>query len=81
MINNGFAFSFEEATLATTGGVEIEQVKFLGQVSTIMRSLTGKDGDLLSCFDNNKDTDGITSMNSISLNHRLINSHSVEIDR
>ena len=32
--------------------MEIENIKFLGQVSTIMRSLTSKDGDLLSQFDN-----------------------------
>ena len=49
LVNNGFAFCFSEASVATTGGMEIEHVKFLGQVSTIMRALTSKDGDLLSC--------------------------------
>ena len=61
--------------------METEHVKFLGQVSTIMRDLTSKDGDLLSYFDNINHTDENTSMNNISLNVRLINSHSVEVNR
>ena len=48
LVNIGFAFCFDQATMATTKGMEIEHVKFLGQVSTIMISLTSKDGDLLS---------------------------------
>ena len=46
-----------------------------------MRSLTSKDGDLVSYFDNINDTDGNTSMNNNSLKDRLINSHSVEVNR
>ena len=57
LVNNGFAFYFTEAPIATTGGMEIDQVKFLGQVSTNMRSLTRKEGDLLFYFDNSNDTD------------------------
>ena len=56
LVNNGFAFCFTEATIATTGGMEIEHAKFLGQVSTTMRSSTSKDGDLLSYFDNIHDS-------------------------
>ena len=52
LVNNAFASCFREGTLATIGGMEIEQVKFLGQVSTILRVLTSKAGDLLSHFDN-----------------------------
>ena len=50
LVNNGFAYCFKEASVALTGGGEIEYVKNVGQVSTIMRSLTSKDGDLLSHF-------------------------------
>ena len=56
LVNNGFAFCFTEATLSTTGGMEIEHVNFLGQASTFMRALTSKDGDLLSYFDKINDT-------------------------
>ena len=77
LVNNGFAFCVKEATISTTGGMEIEQVKFFGQVSTIMRSLTIKDGDLLSYFDNINETD----TNNNSLNDRLINIHTVEANR
>ena len=37
--------------------VMIEHNKFCGQVSTIMRVILNKDGDLLSQFDNNNEND------------------------
>ena len=52
LVNYAFAHCFEEGVISTTGGMEIENIKFLGQVSTIMISLTSKGGDLLSQFDN-----------------------------
>ena len=76
MVDNSFAFCFKEASTSTTGGMEIEHVKFLGQVTTILRSVTSKDGDLLSYVDNVN-----TSMKNTSLNDRLINSHSVPVNR
>ena len=81
LVNNGFAFCFTERTTSTTGGMEIEHVKFLGHVSIIMGVLTSKDGDFLSYFDNINDADANTSMNNISLNDRLIISHSVAVNR
>ena len=48
LINIGDAFCFDQVTISTTGGMQIEYVKILGQVSTIMRSLTTNGGDLLS---------------------------------
>ena len=51
LVNNAFAYCFKEGVIQTTGGMELENIKFLGQVSTIMRCLTSKDGDLLSHFD------------------------------
>ena len=78
---NGFASCFTEATIGTTGGMEIEQVNFSGQVSNIMSSLTTKDGDLLPYFDNINDTDENTSLINYSLNDRLIISHSVAVNR
>ena len=51
LVNNAFAHCFKEGVIQTTVGMELENIKFLGQVSTIMRALTNKDGDLLSHFD------------------------------
>ena len=39
-VNIGVAFCFDQVTISTTGGMEIQHVNFLGQVSTIMRSST-----------------------------------------
>ena len=73
LVNNAFAHCFKEETTSTTGGMEIEQVKFLGQVSTIMRALTSKDGDLLSRFDNIDETEA--GSNITSLKQMLFNNH------
>ena len=43
-------YPFRIATLGTTGGEDIEVKKYCGHVSTIMRLLTNKEGDLLSYF-------------------------------
>ena len=51
LINNAFAYCFTQATLSTTGGMDLEDNKYVGQVSTIMRLLTSKDSDLSSYFD------------------------------
>ena len=57
LVNNGFAFCFKEARLGTTFGSDIEINKFCGQLSTIMRAISNKDGDLLSQFDIIKEND------------------------
>ena len=53
LIKSGFAYCFKEAFLSTTGGYELEYIKYLFQVSTIKRLLTSKDADLYSCFGKN----------------------------
>ena len=62
---------FEKARMAYTGGIKIEQVKFSGHLSTIMRSLNSKDGDLLSHFDNIDTTE--KGINVSSIKQMLIN--------
>ena len=52
LTNNGLAYVFQEAVLATTSGSNVEDNEFVAQISTIMRVLTNKDGDLLSQFEN-----------------------------
>ena len=78
LVNIAFSHCFKEATLATTGGMEIEQVNFLGQVSTFMRVLNSEDGGLLSHFDKIDGTQN--GSNNTSLKQMLINNHA-EADR
>ena len=49
--------SHKEARLSTTLGSDIETNIFCGQVSTVMRVISIKDGDLLSQFDNIDEND------------------------
>ena len=57
LVNNGFAYCFKEARLTTSIGGDIEINNFCGQVSTTIRAISNKDGDLLSQFDNIKEND------------------------
>ena len=45
LVNNEFAYCFKEARLGTTIGSDMEIITFCGQVSTIMRAISNKDGD------------------------------------
>ena len=76
LVNNAFAYTFKEATLSTTGGSEIEINKYVGQVSTIMRALTSRYGDLMSYFDKVNETEA--AINNTSLKQRLINNHATD---
>ena len=57
LLNKAFALCFKEARWSTTLGSDIELNEFCGQVSTIMRVISNKDGDFLSQFDNIDETD------------------------
>ena len=57
LVNNALAFCLEEARLSTTIGSDIEHNKFCGQVSTIMKVISNKNGDFLSQFVNNNEND------------------------
>ena len=52
LVNIGFAFAFKEARLTTSLGSDIEFNKICGQISSIMRAISNRDGDLISQFDN-----------------------------
>ena len=73
MVNNVFAYFFQEGRISTSAGTEIEHNKNLGNVSTTMRLLTQKDGDLSSYFD--KIVEREASIGDSTLKHMLINSH------
>ena len=72
LVNIAFAYCFKEATLSTTGGMEIEHNKYVGPVSTILRLLTSKDSDLSSCCDRNAES---LIDNDNPLKQILINNH------
>ena len=57
LVNIGVAFCFKEARFCTTICSDIEINKFCGQVSTIMKVISSKDGDLSSQFDNDNEND------------------------
>ena len=67
------AYIFQEGRLSTSAGTEIEHNKNLGNVSTIMRLLTQKDGDLSCYFDKTVETEA--SINNSTLKHMLFDSH------
>ena len=48
LTNNAFAYCFKEASLGVTSGSDLEHNKNVGPITTVMRVLTSKDGDLLS---------------------------------
>ena len=57
--------------------MNIEHVKFLGQILTILRSMTSKDGDLLSHFDNFNDGDTNATIIHTSSEELLFDNHTV----
>ena len=77
LTNNAFAYCFKEARLSVTSGSDLEHNKYCGQVSTIMRVLFSKDGDLLSQFDNINEGNGDADIDSTSLKKMLIDNHNV----
>ena len=77
LTNNAFAYCFKEARLSITSGSDLEHNKYCGQVSTIMRVLFSKVGDLLSQFDNINEGNGNADFDSTSLKKMLINNHDI----
>ena len=84
LVNIGFAYCFKEARLTISIGGDIEINKFCGQVPTIMRAISSKEGDLLSQFDNinendipvlNRLADLPTQIKSTPHQKMLINNH------
>ena len=67
LTNNALAYCFKEARLGVTSGSDLEHNKYVGPVSTIMRVLTSKDGDLLSQFDNVNEGNRNADFNSTPL--------------
>ena len=62
LVNSDFAYTVHDARISTSAGVEIEQNKYVGRISTILRLVTEKDGDLSTYFD-------ISDENENEINH------------
>ena len=73
LVNNALAYVFQEGRISTSAGTEIEHNKNLGNVSTIMRLLTQKDGDQSSYFD--KIDERVAGIGDSTLKKLLIDSH------
>ena len=78
-VNNAFGYCFREANLSLTGGSDIKHNNYVGQVSTIMRALTSKDGGLISGFD--KIDESEAEIENTSLHHHLINNHELAANK
>ena len=78
LINNAFAYCFTQATLGTTGGGDLEDIIYVGQVTTFMRLLTSKDGDLSSYFD--KNCEAVINDDN-PLKQIIINNHAVDANK
>ena len=72
-VNKVFAYTLNDARISTSCGVEMEQNNYLGPISTIMRLVTQKDGDISTYFDRIDENE--TGINSSSLQQLLINNH------
>ena len=77
LTNNAFAYCFKESILGFTSGSDLEHNKFVGQIPTVMRILSSKDGDLLSQFDNINEGNRDADFDSTSLKKMLIDNHDI----
>ena len=72
MVNNALAYTIHDAKISTSAGVDFEQNKYVGPISTIMRLVTQKEGDLSTYFDiidESEDEINITSLRQILINN------------
>ena len=83
-MNNAFAYATHGARIPTSVGTEIQQNLFFGPVSTIMRSIKQREGDLSTYFDIRDEIENmidITSLKQVFIhnhtepNRRLIEGH------
>ena len=73
LVNNAFAYTIHDARISKSARVEIEQNKYVGAISIIMRLVTPKDGYLTSYFDIIDECED--EINNSSLKKILIDNH------
>ena len=79
LVKDASAYCFKEARLSTTGGSDIEHNKYCGQISITMRTLTSRDGDLISHFD--KIDESETEIDKTLLHHHLTKNHDIAANK
>ena len=77
LVNNAFAYTFQQGSISTTSGGEIEINKYVGPTSTMMRGLTSKDGDIISYFVKIDET----QIDDTALKQRLIENHTIAANK
>ena len=86
MTNNGFVYVFQEARLSTSTN-NLEHNNYVGQISTNMRVLSTRDGNLLSQFDKINEEVGADeaattdNIQNTSLNKMIITYHEADANR
>ena len=73
LVNDAFAYTIHDARISTSAGVEIEENKYVGPISTILRLVTQKGGDLSTYFDILDESED--KINNSSLKDILIDNH------
>ena len=76
MIKIGLAYCFKEPRLATTGS-DLKHNKYVGQVSTITRLITNKDGNSITCIDRTNES----KIDNIPLKQILSNNHEKDANK
>ena len=78
-VDIGFAYRLKEAKLATTEGEDLKFDIDVGQVSTIMRVLLSKDGDLI--FHSDEIIESDAGIFNTSLKHLFINNLNIAANK
>ena len=73
LVKNAFAYTIHVARISSSAGFENEQNKYVGPISSIMRLVTQKDGDLSTYFDIIDESED--EINNSSLKKILIDNH------
>ena len=73
LVNNAFAYTLHDARISISAGVEIEQNRIVGSISTNMRLLTQKAADLSTDF--NIIDESEAGIDNSSLKQTLIDNH------
>ena len=76
LVKNAFAYTLYDARIYTSAGIETEQNKFVGLISTIMRLITQNDGGLSTYFDIIDESEA--RIDNSSLKQTLINNHTTD---
>ena len=78
LVNNAFAYTIHDARISSSAGVEIEQNKYVGPISTIMRIVTQDAGDLSTYFVITDESENGINISSLK---KILNDNHTEANR